>query len=110
MTASGRNAPPPAHVYLPTASTARSNPMDMEGYARCRVYLLAAGDEDEIDVTLLGAPNEDGPYLEEISELARRFGVKGSVSYVMEDISRYLIVEATRLQGNWTIWVVPMRG
>lgn len=110
MTAFDRNGPPPAHVYRPTANAARSNPMDMLGYARCRVYLLASGPGCEIDVAIQGAPNEDGPYLDEICGQAKRMGVTDSVSYILQDISRFLIVDASRIKGSWTVWVVPMLG
>ncbi|MFD0961024.1 hypothetical protein [Paenibacillus chungangensis] len=110
MTAYERNAPAPpqAHIYLPTANTSQSNPMDMGGCSNCRIYLLASGDAGEIDVIMKGAPNEAGPYLDEISEHAKLSGVKDSVSYVLRDTSRFLIVEAPKLQGSWTIWVVPI--
>lgn len=99
---------PPAHVYLPTGSTARSNPMDMYDFSACRIYLLPAG-TGSIDITIKGSPNENGVYLQELSENSRKTAITTGTSFMLENISRYLLLEAANQQGSWTIWVVPMK-
>jgi hypothetical protein len=100
--------PPPAHIYLPTPATRRSNPMDMCGYSHCRIYLIGSTDNASIDLEIKGAPNESGPYLQELGEHASLRGVTADTSFVLRDISRYLVIEVPRLTGGWTIWAVPM--
>ncbi|WP_010268420.1 hypothetical protein [Paenibacillus senegalensis] len=99
---------PPAYVYLPTGSTAVSNPLDMYGYSRCRVYVQPASLPSSIDVVVKGAPNEDGPFADELGAEARRIGISSETSYVLQDISRFLRIEAENFTGSWTIWVVPI--
>lgn len=100
-------APPESFVYLPTGSTLISNPMDLKGYARCRVYVQAnvAG---SIDVAISGAPNEGGMYTDELSVNAVKTGINGTTSYVLNDVSRFVKVKCANLTGKWTIWVVPI--
>ncbi|CAM3326877.1 MULTISPECIES: hypothetical protein [Paenibacillus] len=100
---------PPAYVYLPTGSTAISNPMDMYGYSKCRVYVKPAVPGISIDVTVKGAPNEYGPYAEELGPAAKQTGISGEVSYMLEQISRFLRIEVANFSGSWTIWVVPLQ-
>lgn len=102
-----RFALPPAHVYLPTGSTARSNPMDMYYFSACRVYVhpAAAG---TIDITIKGSPNEGGVYLQEIDVNSSKSGITASTSFVLENVSRYIVVEASNQQGSWSVWVVPI--
>jgi hypothetical protein len=102
-------APTPAHIYLPTPSTARSNPMDMLGFACCRIYMFASTPDARMDVTLKGAPNESGPYLQELGEHACQTGVVADTSFVLQHISRFLVIEVSNQSGSWTIWTVPMR-
>ncbi len=101
--------PPPAYVYLPTGSTAVSNPMDMYGYAKCRVYVQTTQTGTRIDVTVKGAPNESGIYAPELGTEAVKTGITGTTSYVLQDISRFLRIEVANFTGNWTIWVVPLQ-
>ncbi|WP_372635498.1 hypothetical protein [Cohnella sp.] len=101
-------APPPAHIYLPTPGTRRSNPMDMHGYSRCRIYVLRSTENASIDLVIKGAPNEYGPYLQELGEQASQCDVTSDLSFVLRDISRYLVIEIPRLTGSWTIWAVPI--
>lgn len=102
-------APPPAHIYLPTPSTPRSNPMDFLGFTSCRIYLYASSPDASIGFTIMGAPNESGPYMRELGELASQQAVASDTSFVLHYISRYLIIEVARQTGSWTIWAVPMR-
>lgn len=98
---------PPAYVYLPTGSTTMSNPMDMYGYSRCRIYVKAAAAGTSIDVVVKGSPNENGSYVDELGPDARKT-VSGEASYVLQDISRFLRMEVSNFTGSWTIWIVPV--
>lgn len=110
MNKKGPSGPPlpEAFVYLPTPSTLVSNPMDLKGFSRCRVYIQSATG-GHIDVTIKGAPNENGMYTDELSTEARKTGITESVSYVLENTSRYLQVHCAGLTGSWMVWVVPQR-
>ncbi|AYB42798.1 hypothetical protein V4V36_22015 [Paenibacillus lautus] len=99
---------PPAYIYLPTGSTAVSNPMDLYGYSRCRVYVKAASATSTIDVVVKGAPNENGTYTDELGPDARKSGITGEASFVLQDISRFIRVEVSNFAGSWTVWVVPI--
>ncbi len=109
----GMPPPPPAYVYLPTPSTAASHPMDMYGYSKCRMYVHAdgVGDAPGIDIAVRGAPNESGPYFDELGPDAKRTKVASGATYVLRDVSRYvrIEVEGELAAASWTIWVVPMR-
>ncbi|MFC4597756.1 hypothetical protein [Cohnella hongkongensis] len=83
--------------------------MDMMGYTRCKIYLYASAENASIDLTIQGAPNEDGPYMLELGERASIRGATADFSFVLHDISRYLVIEVLRMTGNWTIWAVPMQ-
>lgn len=100
--------PPPAYVYLPTGSTAISNPMDMYGYTKCRIYLKPGAPANLIDMTVKGSPNELGSYADELDPNARKSSVQGETSYVLHNISRFLRMEAANISGTWAVWVVPM--
>ncbi|SDE25891.1 hypothetical protein SAMN02799630_05016 [Paenibacillus sp. UNCCL117] len=109
MTSDARKYPgtPEMYVYLPTGSTLVSNPMDMKGCTRCRVYVQSA-EGGSIGVTVKGAPNEDGMYVEELDSGSVRANITGSVSFVLNDVSRFLKLYCSGVTGSWTVWVVPM--